>query len=58
MKKKSKKMSRFRKRSEFADEQEFELNKKLRIKKIPKPKKKMDWRDLIMEEKDLRLYDE
>jgi len=51
-------MSRFRKRSEFADEQEFELNKKLRIKKIPKPKKKMDWRDLIMEEKDLRLYDE
>lgn len=58
MKKKSKKTSRFRKRSEFVDDQDLELNKKLRIKKIPKLKKKMDWRDLIMEEKDLRLYDE
>jgi len=58
MKRKLKKLqSRFRRKNHAADEPEFDQGKKLKIKKNSK-KQKMDWRDLIMEEKDFRLYDE
>jgi hypothetical protein len=59
MKRKLKKpQSHFRKKNNFADDQEFAQGKKLKIKKNS-TKEKTDWRDLIMEEEeDLRLNDE
>jgi hypothetical protein len=59
MKRKSKKPRPYsRKKGNYADEQEFGSGKKMKTKKNP-TKKKMDWRDLIMEEeKDSRLNDE
>jgi hypothetical protein len=58
MKKKLKKTSRFRKQSDHIDDQESGSSKKLRIKKSSQNRKKIDWRDLIVEEKDDRLHDE